>query len=428
MTRAFAAALLLAIALLTAAEPERLRFGRFGAVTLYRAGPNPAHVVLLLSGDDGWDEPMVAIAQALAVHGALVIGVDTTGYEKALALSAEPCAYPAGELEGLSQFVQKRLGRPSYRVPFLVGVSSGAALAYAALLQAPPNTFRAGLASGFRPEVALSRPFCSRHGLVSRPTSDGKSTALAPAAGLEPAWTVLSADTGGAEPLAARFAELAARSDPPRPELASDISDLPLIEVAPSGPAADALAVILSGDGGWASLDREVGGVLAARGIPVIGMDSLQYFWRRRTPDESAAALERILRHAVGAWPGRRIALVGYSRGADVLPFMVSRLPADLRARIALVALLGPGPSAEFEFSISDWLSSAVGPDALPIAPEAEKLRGLRVLCVYGHDDTESLCRELDPTLATRDERPGNHHFDGGYAAIGARIAQELAR
>ena len=428
MTRLPGIALLLAALLCAAAKPDRLEFGRFGTVLLYHDRPVPAHVVLLLSGDGGWDDATAAIAQALATHDALVIGVDSAHYAKALARSSDPCDYPAGELEGLSQFVQKKLARPSYSVPFIVGISSGAALAYAALAQAPANTFRAGLASGFRPELALSRPLCRGHGLVSTPASDGRSVELALVGGVDLPWLSIDEDADGHGRLEASFAELAARSDPPRRELAADVSDLPLVELAPTGSPADALAVILSGDGGWASLDREVGGVLAARGIPVIGLDSLQYFWTRRTPDESAAALERILRHATAVWPGRKFVLVGYSRGADVLPFMTSRLPAELRARVALVVLLGPALTTEFEFHVSDWLSSDARPDALPTAPEVEKLRGLRVLCVYGRDERESLCRKLDPALAMRDERPGDHHFDGDYDAIGARIAHELAR
>jgi type IV secretory pathway VirJ component len=135
-----------------------------------------------------------------------------------------------------------------------------------------------------------------------------------------------------------------------------------------------------------------------------------------------------VIRYADVSRPGRKLALIGYSRGADVLPFLVSRLPEDLKARVALVALLGPALSVEFEFHVSDWLSGAPRADALPIAPEVAKLRGLRVLCVYGREEGDSLCPTLPPELALRDERPGDHHFGGDYDPIGARIAQELAR
>ena len=49
-----------------------------------------------------------------------------------------------------------------------------------------------------------------------------------------------------------------------------------------------------------------------------------------------------------GAWTAwhlarrkQRVLLVGYSFGADVLPFVVNRLPPDLRDRVASVSLLG---------------------------------------------------------------------------------------
>jgi len=62
------------------------------------------------------------------------------------------------------------------------------------------------------------------------------------------------------------------------------VDDLPLVEVpATSGsPATDLLAVLVTGDGGWAGIDKSIGRYLSERGIPVIGVDSLRYFWRRR--------------------------------------------------------------------------------------------------------------------------------------------------
>jgi type IV secretory pathway VirJ component len=188
----------------------------------------------------------------------------------------------------------------------------------------------------------------------------------------------------------------------------------------------DVLAVVLSGDGGWASIDREVGGALAKHGVAVVGFDSLQFFWSKRTPDDSAQALTRVVSHYLGAWHKQRAALIGYSRGADVLPFMASRLPAELRSRVALIALLGPARSVDFEFHLSDWLGDGSDADALPTAPEVAKLRGTKLLCIYGRDEGESLCRDLDPALATRDERPGDHHFGGDYESVAQAIVTAL--
>ena len=199
------------------------------------------------------------------------------------------------------------------------------------------------------------------------------------------------------------------------------ISDLPLIVVPATTDATDTLAVIVSGDGGWAGLDKSVSRALAARGISVVGLNSLRYFWHRRTPDETGQALERVLRHYLSAWQKQRILLIGYSRGADVMPFMASRLPVDLRARIDLVALLGPATDIAFSFRITDWLGKKRR-DAVPTLPEIRKLAGLKILCVYGSDEHASVCPLLPAGLAILDELPGGHHFGGDYKRVAETI------
>src|SRR4029450_13214563 len=99
-----------------------------------------------------------------------------------------------------------------------------------------------------------------------------------------------------------------ARDPPPA---APDFADLPLVELPASGAPGDTIAVILSGDGGWANIDRDLGEQLAARGIGVVGLNSLRYFWTRRTPDGAASDLTRILRHYLASWHARRVLLLG---------------------------------------------------------------------------------------------------------------------
>jgi len=205
------------------------------------------------------------------------------------------------------------------------------------------------------------------------------------------------------------------------------VSDLPVVEVPAHADGSDTLAFIASGDGGWASLDRQIAGVFTARGIPVVGLDTLRYYWQPRTPADSARALERILRHYLATWRKERVLLVGYSRGAGVLPFMITRLPADLRARVDVIALLGPERAIGFEFHYTDWIEPPRG-DTTPLQPEIEKLRGEKILCVYGADETDSVCPHLPAGLAHLDRRPGGHHFDGDYAAIATRILAEAGR
>jgi type IV secretory pathway VirJ component len=202
-----------------------------------------------------------------------------------------------------------------------------------------------------------------------------------------------------------------------------NISDLPLVEL-PTSKTSDRFAVMISGDGGWRRIDRKVTDELRAAGVPVVGFLAPDYFRTRRTPDESACALERVIRHYQLQWRRQRVILIGYSRGADVLPFMASRLPEDLRPAVRLIALLGLEPMIDFKYH-SFWLPHLHREPQFPVKPEVEKLRGQNVVCVYGEKERDSLCQALDPSAFKIVREPGSHHFAGQYRDVADVILRE---
>ena len=202
-----------------------------------------------------------------------------------------------------------------------------------------------------------------------------------------------------------------------------DITGLPLIEL-PASKASDRFAVMLSGDGGWRRIDTKVTDKLRAGGIPVVGFLAPEYFAERRTPEEAGCALERVIRYYSISWRKKHVILIGYSRGADILPFMASRLPGDVRASVQLIALLGLEPMIDFKYNAS-WMFWKPKEPQFPVKPELEKLRGENVLCVYGEKEKDSLCHQLDPSLAKTLREPGGHHFAGKYHDIADAIIDE---
>jgi type IV secretory pathway VirJ component len=182
---------------------------------------------------------------------------------------------------------------------------------------------------------------------------------------------------------------------------------------------ANAFALLLTGDGGWAGLDQEVSAQLAARGLPVVGLNTLKYFWKARTPEQAAADVARVLRHYLEVWKKDGVVLVGYSFGADVLPFIVNRLPEELRARLASLNLIGLSGDAEFEIHVTDWIPG--GSDGgLPVAPELARLGTVPVRCFYGEGEADSLCPSLPKSSAV--QIGTGHHLSGRYEEIAQRI------
>ena len=203
------------------------------------------------------------------------------------------------------------------------------------------------------------------------------------------------------------------------PCTARGVSGLPIVE-HPSAKNGDQLAVIVTGDGGWRRIDARIAERLRSEGVSVVGFLTPDYFRSLRTPDESSCALERTIRYYSDHWKRPSILLIGYSRGADVLPFMVSRLPADLRPSIKVIALLGLEPTIDFQYR-SKWHRQRPTTQ-YEVKPEVEKLRGLKILCVYGDKETDSLCPALDPALASVMRVQGAHHFAGNYRELADTI------
>ncbi|MFC4308487.1 AcvB/VirJ family lysyl-phosphatidylglycerol hydrolase [Steroidobacter flavus] len=204
----------------------------------------------------------------------------------------------------------------------------------------------------------------------------------------------------------------------------SELADLSLIEV-PAGKSKPSdstpLALLITGDGGWARIDRALSSELAANGIPVVGFDSLHYFWKSRTPEETARDVARTMKHYMEQWSRGRVVLIGYSLGADVMPFIVNRLPADLHEHVCSVALIGLSDTAVFEVHVKQWLPGAK-PEGKPVAPELAKLTPSQLLCLYGADEHDSLCPSLSRTEARVEQIGNGHHLGGQYSEIAERI------
>jgi type IV secretory pathway VirJ component len=440
------------------AHPSRLPAGRFGTASVYIPEGKPRSVAIFLSGDGGWELGVINMAHALMNMGAVVIGLDIRQYFASLAHGAAradgSCQMIAADFESLSHQVQKEIGMNDYLVPVLIGYSSGATVVYATLVQSPPGTFAGALSMGFCADQDFAgAQLCPGAGLRYAPNAQHELV-FKPASTLKQPWIAFQGDkdqvcnANAARDFAAAvpngeivelplvghgfsveknwmpqfkdaYARLAAQPQKSASTPPPEIGDLP-IEVVPAGGGSAEFALLLTGDGGWAGLDQELAARLAASGVPTVGLNSLKYFWKQRTPEEATRDVARILRHYLSAWNKQRVLLVGYSFGADVLPFVVNRLPADLRARVASVSLLGIDGDASFEISISDWVGAdPAGPQT---RPEVGRITGLPVLCLYGEGEKDSICPGLPEPGIRREQVGTGHHFGGEYATLADRI------
>jgi type IV secretory pathway VirJ component len=446
--------LLLAIASCASAATQPVHFGLFGTVHTATPSGETQRVVIFVSDASGWNARAESLATDLAADGALVFGVDLPAYLKQLESINEKCAFPAAHFEEMSDWMQRNQKVEKFTYPILVGDGAGANLAYAVDAQAPKGTFAALITLGWDVSFRLPRAGCKGDaGAVTAPDGSGQFR-VAPVAHLPNPWlpqplapgarnngvaaklpgvlkNILAAPRAGAQEAgAALAADIAWLTAPAQaaPALPQDVADLPLVEVPAQGAFAERIAVILTGDGGWAGLDVAIADQLAKRGIAVVGLNTLKFFWHTRTPQEAADALTRIIGHYGAQHPNADFVVIGYSFGASLAPVVVNRVADAARSRIAVQVLISPDSDAVFEIHVGDWFGSTHHEGAIPIAPELAKSK-VPAICVHGNDEDDSYCLTLNAKPNVRPlGLPGGHHYNGDYDKLGAGIAAALPK
>ncbi|MCM8729882.1 virulence factor [Hephaestia sp. GCM10023244] len=175
----------------------------------------------------------------------------------------------------------------------------------------------------------------------------------------------------------------------------------------PEPAMAGLTAVVLSGDMGFRiGMAPRIARKLAADGIPVVGVNSLTFFRHKRTPREVSALIETAVRRALAHPHTDKIVLIGQSFGADMLHVGLADMPASLRARVQMIALVVPGDTVTWRASPADLFNWGA---TTPALPTARMLHWAPVICIYGAEESTSLCPRLHLPNSRSITLPGGH-------------------
>jgi type IV secretory pathway VirJ component len=411
----------------------------FGTVNVVRADDHAARGLVILVADEADSETRRQDALALAKEGMIAVSFnfDALRADFAKAPPDDECHYVSDDLKDLAQAVQRKLGLQRYFFPVIAGRGDGAAFAYAALAQAPVNTLGGAIGIGFRPLLRTDRTYCFDQKMER--ADEGYYT-LRRASTLPAPWRAIGSETererieafhGDADNVefltaqgdasvrealvesAVRFGHTGERGH----------SSLPVSIIKPGG-AVTGLAIVISGDGGWRDIDKSIGEWLAQRGVAVVGVDSLRYFWSKKSPEDVAADLALLLDHYGAEFGTSRYALIGFSFGSDILPDVWPALPKAARDRVKLVSLMALATNADFEVTVGGFIG-APSAESRPLIPLLRQLPLDRTQCIYGKDeaeDDETSCTAPELGQAERIALDGGHHFDGEYAKAAEAI------
>lgn len=427
-----------------AVKTDALDLGSIPSPHIAKPAGEAKALVVLLSDEGGWGAAEETLSATLTGEGATVLGIDLPSYIAALEGKVEDgdsdCVYTVSDIEAASQDIQRSDGGSLYHLPVVAGIGAGGAMALAIAAQTPNATIGSTIAVDPARGIPLKKTLCTpaarkdeaglavyglTDGALPNPievhftgaATDGMRRHVADLVSVHSDIDIADSSDDADETLAAALKETIETPD-------EDELGLPLT-VLETKPTLDAMAIIISGDGGWRDLDKDIGDVFQKEGLPTVGVDALRYFWSEKKPEDVASDLARIMEIFSKRWGVKHVVLVGYSFGADVLPTAYNLLKPTEKAKVAEVSLLALSNAANFQISVSGWLGVGGGDDDTNTR-EIARMDPKLVQCLYGTDDEDTVCPALKETGIELLSTEGGHHFDGDYAALAHRIIAGL--
>ena len=197
---------------------------------------------------------------------------------------------------------------------------------------------------------------------------------------------------------------------------------LPIIELVSPGKS-DSYVIFLTGDFGFLNFDKAIVHYLNVKNIPVVVLNTKNYFWSKKNPAQLGRDLGSIIDQYSKKWSRKKVILMGYSMGAEVLPFGVNNLDNRYKHQLNDVILIAPSQKAIFRLKPTDYLfEERKGTD---IYTELLKMKALRsyVIC---DDNQFSICRKNLEGLSDHDFLGGGHHFGHNYKLLSRLIGRRL--
>ncbi|MEO6813280.1 MAG: AcvB/VirJ family lysyl-phosphatidylglycerol hydrolase [Ginsengibacter sp.] len=180
------------------------------------------------------------------------------------------------------------------------------------------------------------------------------------------------------------------------------------------------LIFYISGDGGFNKFSTSLCQSLNDKGFDVVALNAKSYFWDKKTPVQTAIDIDNYLNKKIAGRQNQQIAFIGYSFGADVLPFILNRVSKYIHDKVLVSVIMGSSGSTDFEIHFSDMFSSSKK-RSMDVISEINKITDGKLIILSGGDDQDLNLKKITYQKYTSEVIPGGHHFDGDTGEV-ARI------
>lgn len=192
-----------------------------------------------------------------------------------------------------------------------------------------------------------------------------------------------------------------------------------------TGSAGKPLIFYISGDGGLNQFSTDLSVGINRKGFSTIALNARSYFWNKKPAEQASRDIAAAIEREMVAGSHKTFVVVGYSFGADVLPFVVNRFPPALRRKLQSVVLISPSVSTDLQIHLLDMLTSSSRRN-MDVVSEINRMGTLKTTIFFGSDEKDFPVSKI--TLANHDIEilPGGHHFEGNTSDLANYVVKSF--
>jgi type IV secretory pathway VirJ component len=123
----------------------------------------------------------------------------------------------------------------------------------------------------------------------------------------------------------------------------------------------------------------------------------------------------------------KKIILIGYSFGGDVMPFVYNLLPAVVSAQVVNINLLSPSPYTDFEIHVLGMMGVGSSGGKSVVAA-INKISTKPITLLFGDDENDFPVNQLVIKNYVNVRLEGGHHYDGDEAKVCNSILLHLPK
>jgi type IV secretory pathway VirJ component len=168
----------------------------------------------------------------------------------------------------------------------------------------------------------------------------------------------------------------------------------------------------ITGDGGFNTFSTDLCKSLNKKGYDVSALSAKSYFWNTKTPEQTATDVNNYLIKKMGGRKNQQVVLIGYSFGADVLPFIINRLSKNIYESVIASFFMASSGSTDFEIHWSD-IFGGNKKRSMDVVTEINKLTAENIVIIDGSDEETPGLNKISLKKYIHEVLPGGHHFEG---------------